>query len=650
MSNSFKNIKHKLDQHEFDFRPQSWENMEALLDGRTPKKSYFKTKTILIMTTLFLFLVSLLLQHFATPPLADFNTPQHVASMQDFPSFKNLESLNGGDSLSLLSPDSPFTIHSRSEFGTSYSPLNNSPFFKKITEKLTVYNNHYTPEKTYLQFDRTFFEPGEAVWFNAFLKNANSLKNSAKSEILYVELVAPNGSVAQKITLRVKNGQAAGDFQLAAAATGGMYKIKAYTNWQRNTDDAFERDIQVQASVLPRLRMEMDFQRKAYGPGDKVEAKIELNTLANEPLSNFAFTAKASLDGEQFQEIKGQTDIGGRAVVKINLPKKLETNDGLLNVLINYNGQTESVSRSIPIILNKIDLQFMPEGGDLVAGIESKVAFKAINEFGKPADVEGVVKNNQGQIITTFRSYHQGMGAFNLIPKKGEQYIAYLTKPIGISEKYMLPEAQERGYAISINNSDKKELMVEINSTENEELNIVLISSGEIYFTQNIPADAGTHLIKIPTETLPIGVAQVTLFDSKEIPRAERLVFLNPHKKLNVEIKTNKEKYLPREKVEMTVKVTDERGMPMPGQFALSVCDDNLLTFADDKQGNILSYLLLESELIGKVVEPNFYFAEKEKHPEKDQLLALDYLMLTQGWRRFDWKEILWEQPDGDEI
>ncbi|MEZ4932474.1 MAG: hypothetical protein R2788_10185, partial [Saprospiraceae bacterium] len=152
MSNSFKNIKHKLDQHEFDFRPQSWENMEALLDGRTPKKSYFKTKTILIMTTLFLFLVSLLLQHFATPPLADFNTPQHVASMQDFPSFKNLESLNGGDSLSLLSPDSPFTIHSRSEFGTSYSPLNNSPFFKKITEKLTVYNNHYTPEKTYLQF------------------------------------------------------------------------------------------------------------------------------------------------------------------------------------------------------------------------------------------------------------------------------------------------------------------------------------------------------------------------------------------------------------------------------------------------------------------------------------------------------------------
>ena len=136
----------------------------------------------------------------------------------------------------------------------------------------------------------------------------------------------------KKITLNTKNGRAAGDVQLDAAATGGMYKIKAYTNWQKNTDDAFERDIQVQASVLPRLRMEMDFQRKAYGAGDQVEAKLELNTLANQPLSNYSFNAKASLDGEQFQEFKGQTDIGGRAMVKINLPKLLETNDGLLNI------------------------------------------------------------------------------------------------------------------------------------------------------------------------------------------------------------------------------------------------------------------------------------------------------------------------------
>ena len=663
MGNSNKNIKHKLDQHEFDFNPKSWDNMEVLLNGSTSKKSYFKTKTILIMTTLFFLLAYLLLQQQATPPLANFNTPQ--ATVQDFPPDscrdQNLEGINlenqgtadltdfqnwsnptndssPNDQQSTTSDQSsPFTIH--------HSPLKENPFFEQLTEKLTAYNAHYAPEKTYLQFDRTFFEPGEDIWFNAFLRNANSLKISAKGEILYVELLAPNGSVSKKITLRTRNGRAAGDFQLDAAATGGMYKIRAYTNWQKNTGDAFERDIQVQASVLPRLRMEMDFQREAYGPGDKVEAKISLNTLANQPLSNYSFNVKASLDGEQFQEIKGKTDISGRAVIKIDLSKKLTTNDGLLNALIEYNGQTESISRSIPIVLNKIDLQFMPEGGDPVAGIQSAVAFKALNEFGKPADVEGVVTDAKGNKITTFRSYHQGMGAFDMMPENGETYIAYLTKPEGISETYELPKAQPRGYAIRVNNSNNNELAVEINSTENEPLHVVLVSSGEIYFTQTLPPQAGAHLIKIPTATLPIGTTQVTLFDSKETPRAERLVFLNPLKKLNVEITTNKEKYLPREKVEMTVKVTDERGMPMPGQFALSVADDNLLTFADDKQGHILSYLLLESELAGEVLEPNFYFGKKEKQPEKDQLLALDYLMLTQGWRRFNWEEVLWEQP-----
>ncbi|MEK7256343.1 MAG: hypothetical protein AAB316_16435, partial [Bacteroidota bacterium] len=93
----------------------------------------------------------------------------------------------------------------------------------------------------------------------------------------------------------------------------------------------------------------------------------------------------------------------------------------------------------------------------------------------------------------------------------------------------------------------------------------------------------------------------------------------------------------------MTVKVTDERGVPMPGQFSLAVADDNLLTFADDKQGHILSHLLLESELKGKVEEPNFYFEPKEKHPGKDERLALDYLMLTQGWRRVSWEGLMYE-------
>ena len=82
----------------------------------------------------------------------------------------------------------------------------------------------------------------------------------------------------------------------------------------------------------------------------------------------------------------------------------------LLNVMIDYNGSTESISRSIPIVLNKIKLQLFPEGGDLVADLQSKVAFRALNEFGKPADIEGEVLNSKGVKVASFNSFHQGMG------------------------------------------------------------------------------------------------------------------------------------------------------------------------------------------------------------------------------------------------
>ncbi len=657
------NIRKKLADHEFEYNPAAWKNMEQLLDDRTPNRSYFLTKIILAMTTLLILIAMLFMQRndqqAASPPISSQVISQEKttdnqavakATKSPTPDFRSLRDFGN---LAPAAPQSPITNHQspinlKSDFLNlipEIKPTQDSSFYQKLASSLSFFNHQLSSEKVYLHFDRLFFEPGEDIWFNAYLRDANTLKASPKSDILYVELIAPNGSVLKKITLLAKTGIAAGDFKLDENAPGGLYKIRAYTNWMRNTNDAFERDVQVQATVLPRLRMELDFMKKAYGPGDVVEAKIDLNTLANAPLTNYDFSAKASLDGQQFTEVAGKTDGRGHAKIKFDLPKGLETNDGLLNVLIQYNGQTESISRSIPIVLNKIDLQFMPEGGDLVAGLPATVAFKALNEWGKPADIAGKIINSKGVEVAQFESYHQGMGAFNFTPANGENYHAILTKPEGIQEKYGLPDAFPRGFSMKINPLQKDELTVEINSTEDEALHVALVCRGEMKYMETLPARAGAHLVRIPVKNLPIGIAQVTLFDSRELPRAERLVFLNHDKQLKISVKTDKEKYLPREKVTMTVSVTDERGIPMPGQFSLAVADDNLLTFADDRQGHILSHLLLESELRGKIEEPNFYFEAKEKHPEKNELLALDYLMLTQGWRRLAWEEMLGNQP-----
>ncbi|MBI2968522.1 MAG: hypothetical protein HYY40_12030 [Bacteroidetes bacterium] len=510
---------------------------------------------------------------------------------------------------------------------------------REIKTKFDAFFDRVPEDRVYLHFDKPFYEPGETIWFAAYLRDGKTLKPSSQSDIVHVEFINPKGSAERHIKLIAHNGKAAGDFTLDPEIAGGLYKIKAYTQWQKNEgeNNCFEKEIQVQDFVLPNLKMKLDFERKAFGAGDEVIAKLEVQTNENNPLPAHKIRIAANLKGEKFYEGDQITDAAGMRFIRFKLPEKLETADGLLNVMIDYMGQTESVSRSIPIILNKIKFQILPEGGDLVAGIESRVAFRAVNEFGKPADVEGIVISSTGKQVAKFSSIHQGMGDFSLSPQENEKYVVRITKPEGIKDAFELPEALPRGFTMHIDNSNNEELYIQISSTETENLSIAAQLRGKIYHSASIMAKPGLNHLSVPKNIFPAGVAQFTLFDGKGIPRAERLVFVNQNKQLQVSVETDKEKYLPREKVNLTLSVKDERGIPMPANFSLAVVNDQLLSFADDKSGNILTKLLLENDLKEKVEEPLFYF----KKDEPKAVRALDLLLMTSGWRRYTWKEIL---------
>ncbi|HET6991814.1 MAG TPA: MG2 domain-containing protein, partial [Bacteroidia bacterium] len=510
---------------------------------------------------------------------------------------------------------------------------------RSVKEKVEAYNKQMPEDRVYVQMDKPMYGAGETMWFSVFVRNGQSLRPSKKSDIVHVELVNPKGTIEKTLNLIASNGVAAGDFSLDQAAVGGQYKVRAYTNWMKNVseDNKFEKEITVQDVILPNLKMKLDFEKKAFGAGDEVIAKLNLNTNENKPLSDYSIRYVTSIDGQKIIEKTEVTDENGEKYIHFKLPAKLTSNDGLLNVMIDYNGSTESISRSIPIVLNKIALTLYPEGGDLVNGIQSNVAFRALNEFGKPADIEGVVLTEKGSQVASLASFHQGMGAFSFNPQPNEKYHVQITKPEGITESYPLPEALPRGYVMNIDNSKKGEVGVAISSTETEELSLVAQVRGKIYYSTVIDARPGSSKIIFPTANFPIGVAQITLFDSKGIARSERLAFVNKEKQLDISIETDKDKYLPRDKVKMTLTVKDEHGMPMPANLSLAVVNDQLLSFADDKQGNILSQLLLQQDINEKVEEPAYYFDRKE--PDADR--ALDYLLMTAGWRRYTWEKVM---------
>ncbi|WP_291725522.1 MG2 domain-containing protein [Bernardetia sp.] len=534
---------------------------------------------------------------------------------------------------------------------------NGDDWLKKLVQTNTTFQEKYSSERVYLHLDKPFYKPSETVWFQAYVQDETTLEPSKRSDILHVEFIDPKGNTAKKLQLILEDGTASGEFDLGENAAGGIYKIKAYTKWQENflaentnhqkgNPLIFEKEITVQKVVLPRLKMKLDFQKKGYGAGDEVKADLDLQSLTNQPLTEKDVDFVVSLKGEVISKSKAKTDSEGKTTISFQLPKKLDTADGLLNVMLSHNGQTESISRSIPLANTVFDLQFFPEGGDILAGTKSNIAFWCKDEFGKPADVQGVILNSKGKEVGDFSSFHKGMGSFELEAKENETYTAKITTPKGVEKVYNLPEIVEVGYGLQIDFPVSKSEKEKVYDTSNlkfsiysplmEEVFLVGKMRGEIIFSKKISVKKGKNSINLPTGEMPIGVANFTLFDARKIERAERLVFLNTDKQLNVSIKSDKEEYQPRQKVTLDIKVTDHRGIPMPANLSLSVVDDKLLSFADDKSSHILSHLLLEADLKGEVEEPRFYFDKKEEKAAQ----ARDLLMLTHGWRRFTWEQI----------
>ncbi|MDJ1467582.1 MG2 domain-containing protein [Xanthocytophaga flava] len=510
-------------------------------------------------------------------------------------------------------------------------------FLDYLRQKTEAYTDKIPDEKLYIHTDRTFYKPGEDIWFKGYLANGLILTADAASHVVYVELVNPRGTVEKTLQLLVKKGSVYGDFHLEESAPGGLYKLRAYTQWMRNQgpEAFFEKEIQVQKVLTPRLLMKLDFTRKAYGAGDPVVADLEMKDLQNHPLTEKSVTYTVQIEGKQFLQAHAVSDKNGKASIRFTLPADLQTTDGLLNITILYEGNTESISRSIPIVLNKIALQFFPEGGDLVAGIPSRVAFKAINEFGKPADIEGYVTDETGKKLQSFKSFHQGMGAFALTPSQDQQYIVHITQP-AISQTYALPAALPKGYVLSVDTVTAKQIQLSFHAPASKPIYLVGQVRGKIYYTKEISAETGHNQVSVPLKDFPIGIAQITLFDYNQVPRCERLVFVNAQRKMHISVTTDKKHYSPREKVDLTIRTVDEDSLPVPANLSLSVADDRLVTFADDKQDNILSHMLMSSDLRGKIEEPFFYFKPNEPKASK----ALDYVMMTHGWRRFTWQQV----------
>jgi hypothetical protein len=294
------------------------------------------------------------------------------------------------------------------------------------------------------------------------------------------------------------------------------------------------------------------------------------------------------------------------------------------------------------------DLNFYPESGHLIEGVNNKIAIKIKDKGIEDVDLSGIIYDNDGNEVTNFKMFKFGLGLIVLRPEKGKTYYASININ-GNEEHYPLPKADSKGFLISaVNYGDN--IFANVSSTIETGLKgtfLVAHQRGRLVSEKYGTEFKKNYSINFPTKDLSDGIVHLTLFDSSGNPVSERLLFIqNSENKVNLTINKSKNELTSRKKLTIKLNIKDFQGNSTSGNFSMAV-KDLKSSPKNSYQENIKTWLLLNSDLRGAIESPAYFF---ENGSDIKRRYLLDLVMLTNGWRRFTWDEILYKHKEKKEF
>ncbi|WP_158989665.1 carboxypeptidase regulatory-like domain-containing protein [Mucilaginibacter sp. L196] len=517
---------------------------------------------------------------------------------------------------------------------------------QKIALQLNKWVLKNPVEKVYLQLDKPYYAVGDDIWFKAYVTLGSQHQLTTLSGVLNVELIDDKDSVKQHIKLPLIDGLTWGDFALPDTLTEGNYRIRAYTNWMRNAGPEyfFDQHISIVNTIDNKVNARVAYTFANQNGQQKVNATINYTDPEGVAYANKEVKYNIDLGPKQVAKGKGITDDKGNISLSFTNTLKEPVSSGriITNIQIDKNSL---VTKMLPVkaTSGNVDVQFFPEGGSLVTGVTSKIAFKAVGADGLGTDIKGTITDDAGNAVATFSSQHLGMGEFTLNPQANKIYKAHIFYADGSDNTIALPQAIDKGYVLAIDNKDSSKISIKITSNRqtydsdpNDTLSLIAQCDGDVYYAAKSNPGVSSFVATLDKSRFPSGIVQFTLFSSKGEPLDERLVFIQNNDQLKLDVKAEKT-YAPGQKVKIQLSALTSDAKPAIGSFSVAVTDETKVPQDENFASTILTNLLLTSDLRGYVEQPNYYFNNVSEKTQAD----MDVLMLTQGYHRFEWKKVL---------
>jgi hypothetical protein len=546
----------------------------------------------------------------------------------------------------------------------------------ELKERLALAQASYV---THLYTDKPMYQPGETVHWRSLTLDCFTLKPATDNLQLHYVLTGPQGnqiyaSVHSPRLLgqdgkevlgpdkKPVRGIGVGEFQIPEHFSGGEYILEVREAGKRFPPE--RRKFVVNQYQKPRLNKELKWDKESYGPGGEVTANVKVEKAeGGVPLAFCPVFAVVHIDGASYDvngnkvdsdeagKIRLKTDESGKASIKFKLPAEIQKGDATLSVEFTDGANNEALNRPIPVVVARMQLEFFPEGGDLVAGVPNRVYFQARTMLDKPASVKGVLVDDAGNtVLANIQTLNdpkepginQGTGKFTFTPVEGKKYQLKVTEPAGIKEPVALPAAVSEGVVIAVPNgvtTDEKPIDVLLNTVKKDrELLVGVYCRGRLLGYHEVTAKTGQQArVSIKPAKDVGGVYRVTVFEklanAQVKPVAERLVYRVPTDKLNVAARPDKRVYAPGEQVKLSLTANNEAGKPAPAIALVAVVDKSVIKMADERTARMMpTHFLLTSE-VRHAEDLEYTDVLLTDHPKAAD--ALDQLLGTQGWRRF---------------
>lgn len=512
----------------------------------------------------------------------------------------------------------------------STSVIDTTPFNQRLINEMFDYMYSTREEKLYLHTDKESCQPTDTIWFRGYLISAATNKLADYSRYIYVELTDKNNRVywREKVARNETDSTFSGYFPIHDNITQGEYFLRAYTYWQQNQNDwlVYRKRIRIVNPFDHQVECKMEIDSSGNGKRTLI---VSFVNYLGEKYDNVPFHYIIPGETPTNTLANGSTGINGVAKIDIKSPESD-------HIWIKFTDQAkwdfETYTR-IPGSKLSYDVQLFPEGGDLIPNTTQKIGYKSVGTDGLGIAIKGHIQDRDGNIITKIESNHLGMGHFVINTANAENYTLIVENSEGNQKSFPLPKANSKAFAIALSNNDANITYKILGSEDYSNMSLYIHNRGIPLGVINAKQNIGKVL---ELSSAPEGVIHFVLIDTLGKIHSERVWFNRRMERNSIVIETPDKRVNPREDANITLNLTSPTMESIHGNFSISVIN-NGQSEVDMFSGGIESYTLMTSDLTGYIEQAGYYF---EKY-DQEHIEALDNLMLTQGWSRFNIEEIL---------